>query len=211
MVLILGCWIMVAGEDNEYYPQDFPYYIHQKGDSVFYLNNDTLRLIYHFGANVGDSITFELMDFLNDDFDQIGPRKANCLVANLSFTEVGNQMLHQFECDCSYEYIWDSLTLVESFKYVYYEKIGSLNRVIEFIPFRSILLNIVEFDWLRCYSDAGIVFKSERFLEFGNENACDIVSSVNKLDLRNYQIYPNPVGKELHIEDSGNSEKQIVF
>ena len=54
--------------------------------------------------------------------------------------------------------------------------------------------------WTRCYRDAEIYYRSARFNQLAPDKACDVISSLGKIDYTTFNMYPNPANGFTRIE-----------
>ena len=174
------------------------YLFHQEGEKVWFLHDEKLNLIYDFGLQPGDTAMFT---FFTCNYELV---TCNYITLSVDTVNISGQPLRYFRLhelgSCSAIY-----------RYYYYDKIGSLRQLIEhyatctFIPeFRP--------EWLRCYKDSIIDFKSPGFLFF-NQPDCYYTppSAVTIPESGSFSIMPNPVTDILHIQSAGQPITSVAM
>ena len=153
-------------------------YYYQEENKVWYLYNDTLRLIYDFGVELNDTIDFEMLVL------DIETSKNTFVVSKIDSIEFNNGFLKRFTCD-----LIDGDLSFSALPYIYLEKIGSERVLLENLA--DIFL-VYEPERLRCFIENGEVYKTPWFLSFGNL-PCDVTTSTEENNLENsIYVFPNP-------------------
>ena len=94
--------------------------LYQDAEKIYYLWNDTLRLLYDFGVQVGDTVTFELLGCLSN---WLAPAPHRFVVNYVGQITVDQQLLKRINCL--------SIEQHQLPDYEYIEKIGYTTRVVE--------------------------------------------------------------------------------
>lgn len=155
------------------------YYLRQEGDKIFHWWAESPRLVYDFGAQFGDTLTFEFVSI-----DALIESTFEVIVADEII--VDGQSLRHLICR--------SLNGYEDYEYI--EKVGSTLRLVdEFYGLAA--FPEVDPDWLRCYSDPQIEYRTDKFNSYGGDTlSCDFIpppTSVIEVDqVRRLVISPNP-------------------
>jgi hypothetical protein len=164
------------------------YLMRQEDGDIFYLYRDTLRLIYSFNVSVGDNLTFNMLDCFGNGADL--PYE----VEKTDYVYVDGDTLKRVLCK--------SLTNNSAFpeNYEYIEKIGSVRTLVENLA-GCTWLPEYEPEWLRCYRDDDIFYKTERFLSYGDYdcNYTEPVSDLKGPHSDRLTIYPNPAGDKIKV------------
>jgi hypothetical protein len=167
--------------NNLYFRKAGDYFLHQEGDKVWFWYQDGLRLIYDFGLQMNDTVTFNFLSC-----DNGGLRNCTYKVIEIDTIWVDNQPLKKFELmdqeDCFVPYI-----------YTYIEKIGSFRNLVESNSECIVIPEHVP-EWLRCYTDSLIAYKTPTFLQFNVSN-CYYTPPNSATDFHEggLTIAPNPV------------------
>ena len=164
------------------------YLFHQDGNKVYYMYNDTLRLIYDFGAEVGDTITFDLLGAIESQV-----AKASYVVDNIELVAFDTFNLKKF-----------SLSLVglgAISEYVYIERMGStrvlVEDMLEVFPAGGYHLAKT-----RCYIENGQAYQTEWYQRFDLNN-CRATTSADELDISEQVVlYPNPFSERITLKSS---------
>jgi hypothetical protein len=160
----------------------------QDGEQVFLWWQDTLRLIYDYSLEVGDSVSFSL---LNCDHSAYPER---FVVDSVNTIVVDNVPLKRFFTSSYYgpnqEFYYE---------YVYIQKIGTPDLPILDHAFCYYTGDHVP-AWTRCYRDAEIYYRSDRFNVLGPNEACDYLSSVNVEQVFPFKLMPNPATEVARLE-----------
>lgn len=170
------------------------YLTYQEGGDIYHLYRDTLRLIYSFNVSIGDTLTFNLLDCFGNGINL--PYK----VDDIDSVYVDNDTLKRVVCKT----LTDNSTFPESYEYI--EKIGSIRTLIENLAGCAWIPEYGP-EWLRCYQDNDIFYKTSRFLSYG-EYDCDYVEPISNLInpyLNRLNIYPNPTRDILNIDYENHS------
>lgn len=177
------------------------YLMYQDGYNVYYLYQDTLRLLYAFDLNVGDTVTFNLLSCDGRVLNL--PYK----VKEVDSIIIGNDTLKRTFCTIE---ILDRDYFPPV--YEYFEKIGSSRIVVEYIAGCSWVPGYYP-EWLRCYIDHEIDYKSEIFLSYGNYE-CDYkegVDFIENIDHIDFNLLPNPVNDILSIQNNDEINKLTIY
>jgi len=164
------------------------YIMHQDENKIYFLHQDTLRLIYSFDLELNDTVTFSMLDcsasIINLPY----------LVDKIDFIKMDEDTLKRVTCK----------TLTENYlppeTYEYIEKIGSLRTVVEDMANCYFIPEITP-EWLRCYMDDVIFYKTPYFSEFG-ELDCDYKAPTvisENTTTKEILIYPNPFHDKITI------------
>ncbi|MBN1117367.1 MAG: T9SS type A sorting domain-containing protein [Bacteroidales bacterium] len=168
----------------------------QVEDEIYYYFKDTLRLIYKFDVELEDSVTFNMISCMGDivNFDYV--------VTKIDSVVAREDTLKRITCQLS------PLRDINPNPYVYIERIGSIRTLIEDLADCAWIPETTP-EWLRCYQDNEVHFKTDRFLYYG-DNDCDYVEPVSGIQTNlndNLTIFPNPTNGMFEIQ----SDIPIVF
>lgn len=170
------------------------YLMRQEGGDIYYLYQDTLRLIYSFNVSIGDTLTFNMLDCFGNGINL--PFE----VDNIDSVYVDNDTLKRVVCKT----LMDNSTFPESYEYI--EKIGSIRTLVEDLAGCAWIPEYGS-EWLRCYQDDDIFYKTTLFLSYGDYD-CTYVEPVSNLKiphLNRLNVYPNPTRDILKIIYENNS------
>ncbi len=173
---------------------------------IFYLFKDTFRLIYDFTLNVGDTAYFEMINCRN------AISVLSFKVDSINSVLFNTISLKRFVLRQIPEIPEDGITIPES-DYIYYEKFGSISRLIENRACEAYNPEWI-FEWLRCYEDSDIDFHSDRFNQSEiSDKECDFDdlsnATTNKLASHSIQLYPNPTQDYITIEYPKPTQDQL--
>ena len=166
---------------------------HQDDYEIYYLFEDTLRLVYDFGAQLNDTLEFELLMF-----NEI-PTKSNFVVVAIDSIIFGNETLKKFTCN----FIGQPNSSYY-FPYVYLEKMGSERKLTDDL-YNIFTVPGFEPDNLRCFIENNNIYKSDWFQSFGDYD-CKIITKTAELNLEDHSIYiyPNPSSGTIKIDSHSN-------
>jgi hypothetical protein len=169
----------------------------QEGNKVYLWFQDTLRLIYDFGLDVGDTVELTY---------------PSCLIPNAGSNAV--MYVKRYVLDTTTIIIadgqplkkfgfreWNGTHFLPYVTYEYIEKIGNPQFFIGDCPLPGTFLS----PWLRCYKDSTIDYKSVKLLSY-NISDCYYLSpsSVDQMDTAaEIKIAPNPITDQLTIHLEG--------
>ena len=178
----------------------------QQGYKVYYYYQGNNHLLYDFNAQLHDTITFELYTFctLDSSGNQGGIVSLDFKVSNIEHVVIGNDTLQKFTCACI-----SSFDL--SYTYEYIENIGSINQFFE-DDAGCVYPGIYVSEFLRCYEDDSINYKSDYFTSLGNY-ACNYgePTTVEEIEAPDFAVYPNPAEDAITIETSKNLQEVVVI
>jgi len=170
---------------------------HQDENKVYYLYNDTLRLLYDFGVTVGDTTDFEVFNCSN------GIDTIKFLITEVDSILFGEIFLKTFQCEVIEGWLLNGET-----SYTYSEMIGSHRIPIEDLAGCITIPGYIS-DRLRCYDFEGKIFKTDWFSQFGDVD-CEIITSTENLVYNNsLTIYPNPADETLNISSENIEIKYL--
>ncbi|MCP3929568.1 MAG: T9SS type A sorting domain-containing protein [Bacteroidetes bacterium] len=178
------------------------YLMYQEGFEVYFLWKDSLRLLYDFDVQEGDTIKFEFLNCLDSII------KPTYKVIETSELYLNQQVLKKVKCQLLFTSDYGGPS-----EYEYIEKIGSTTKIVEE---SGDCVAIPEYspEWLRCYADSTIEYKSDRFLSFG-DNDCTFMGTLDKLDEKHKEegiiIFPNPFHEGFTIKGKGSMEVVELF
>ena len=173
------------------------YIIYEEANKIYYLYNDTLRLIYDFSVEIGDTVNFEIFSVYNN----------NELIDTKFKVDTIENILHEGTSLKRFT-LTQIVSSVDDFlfdQYIYYDKFGSLYNLIDYPCIDAILfLDGRNLAWLRCYKDSEIEFHTPYFLnsDIGEED-CDYVAplvGVESVNTNDITCYPNPFHNQLTIQ-----------
>jgi hypothetical protein len=160
----------------------------QSGNRVYLWWQDSLNLIYDYDLTIGDTVTFSLLSCDNQTYAEA------FTVDEIDTLFVDNMPLRRFFTSSIYgpnqEYYYE---------YAYIEKIGTPDLPISNHAYCFFTADHVP-AWTRCYRDAEIFYRSERFNQLAPDKACDVISSLGKIDYATFTVYPNPANGFTRIE-----------
>jgi hypothetical protein len=168
---------------------------YQDGGQVYYRWQHSLRLIYDYDVAVGDTVTFEMASCtLEPDSIELVTFRVDAV----STVEVQGVPLKRVQCqwiEGAYGYEED---------YIYLERIGSVRVMIENFTNCVLVTGAVE-EWLRCYQDEDIDFKTQRFLNLDGEDCSyrNLTSLDNEPNSSSITAYPNPFRETIKVEWPG--------
>jgi len=168
------------------YRQVGDHLFYQDGEQVYYLLNDSLRLIYDFEVEVGDTVDFDMLRCFGEFEDEWYP--ITFRVAEVTQEEVQGVSLKKVRC----EYI-DEEYYYGGQDYIYMERLGSQRVLIEDFIECDLIGTAFE-EWLRCYEDEDLLYKTPAFLFYEEEN-CDyryITNTKEATKLTKLSVFPNP-------------------
>lgn len=170
--------------------------IYEEANKIYYLYDDTLRLIYDFSVDIGDTVTFEIFNMYQELID--AEFKVDT-IENILYEDTTLKRFTLTQTASSY----DNFPFEQ---YIYYDKFGSLNNLIDHPCIDAILPLGTQIAWLRCYTDSEIEFHTPIFLNSSiAEEDCDYVAplvgfeSVNTNDII---CYPNPFYNQITIQNN---------
>jgi hypothetical protein len=173
------------------------YLFHQSGDSVSVWHAGNLYLIYNFGLQEGDVETFYHAYVVG-----FYPQISNAYFEAITFTV--DSVRTSVVSGQSLKSIYGTLGTSGS-KHQYIEKIGAFNNGWGMIGNWESITGSEYEPWLRCYKDATIDYKSEKFLSYNvPDNDCYYTPTsavAEPADLR-ISFQPNPVQDALHIQSA---------
>ncbi len=169
--------------DSLNYRKVGPNLLHQTGQKVFFRHNDSLRLVYDFGLNEGDTAVFNLLGFNAQIID------VELVVMNIDTILVDNQPLKSFYLE-SVDYWIDPSA--EFYAYEYIEKIGSSRTHGKGLMYGAVVPEFIP-EWLRCYHDSKTNYQSPKYL-FYNKPDCyyRTSSAAGEVSLLEISVSPNP-------------------
>lgn len=167
---------------------------HQDNYKVYYLWEDTLRLIYDFELAVGDTVKFDMLTCKSTI------SKITFEVTKVDSIEFRNENLKRIECNLVEGYLpFDS--------YTYIERIGSTRKIVEDLADCLLVPGAVP-EQLRCYHEQGSVYITDWFSQFGYSD-CEILTNIEEhLESNNsLNISPNPVHDYINIKSQTSDIK----
>ena len=167
---------------NVTYRQVGDYLLYQDGEQVSYLLNDTLHLIYDFGVEVGDTVAFDMLGCYYPSDQEW--KTLTFKVVEVTQEDVQGTSLKKIRCEGVEGYLDE---------YIYMERVGAQRVLIEDHVGCVFIGTYIE-EWLRCYEDEDILYKTPIFLFHEGED-CDyryITSTEEKQELIRLSIIPNP-------------------
>ncbi len=164
------------------------YLFHQDNQEVYYMYNDTLRLIYDFGVEVGDTVHFDLLGYPS-------PRvvTTNFIVNAIEQVPFDTFNLKKFTLSPE--------GVAEIDEYVYIERIGSTRVMVEDM---LELFSVPGYHSAktRCYIENNIVYQTDWYNDFGLDN-CKATTSTDETDLSlQIEVYPNPFVEKVIIRSA---------
>lgn len=161
------------------------YFTCQDGDKIYFLWTDTLRLLYDFGVEVGDTVTFDLLSCINT----IVPMPY--IVDDVTLVEINGQQLKKIHCS-TFMYYPSLATWPEQYDYI--EKIGGRMPIENEASGYCVPIAGYERPWTRCYIDESIDYKTDKFLSFGDFD-CDYqqTTATEDVEIPIFKIFPNPI------------------
>jgi hypothetical protein len=149
------------------------YLLHQAGDKVYFWYGNNLNLLYDFGAELGDTITFRHFAYCTDSIVE----DVQYILTKIDTVTINGESLRRFNFYGGYNYI---------------EKLGCIDVMIP-DPTCSFIAIIVP-PWLRCYTINDTIYHTPYFQLF-NQDDCAYREPSNT-DEKNIavslSIYPNP-------------------
>jgi len=176
------------------YRQVGDYLFYQDGDQVYYLLNDSLRLIYDFDVEAGDTVDFDMLRCFDEFEGEWYP--ITFRVAEVTQEEVQGISLKKVRC----EYI-DEEYYYGGQDYIYMERLGSQRVLVEDFVECDLIGTAFE-EWLRCYEDEDMLYKTPRFLFHEGED-CDyryITNTEENSELTGLSLFPNPTTNHWTLE-----------
>jgi Secretion system C-terminal sorting domain len=172
-----------------------PHLLHQEGDRVWYWHNDTLNLIYDFGLQVGDTTTFTFLFY-----DLINSVNLQYKVDKIDTINVNGIPLKIF-------FLVPTELFTSPLGYIYGERIGSVHQMIESHALEITTGDVAE-EWLRCYKDTVVDYKSFVLTYVYQQTDCYYkpVNAAHDVESSTVSISPNPVTDVLHISTGDQQE-----
>jgi Secretion system C-terminal sorting domain len=149
------------------------YLLYQEDDKVYFWYGNSLNLLYDFGAEPGETITFRHFAYCTDSIVE----DAQYILIKIDTVTINGEALRRFAFD---------------FDLTYIEKLGCTNKMIP----DPTCTTIPSFrpEWLRCYTINDTIYHSPYFQLF-NQDDCAYRES-SSTDEKNIavslSIYPNP-------------------
>jgi Secretion system C-terminal sorting domain len=176
------------------------FYFYQNQDSVFWYDNNTLRLLYVFNTPATGNWTID--ENLNYDCITLGftlPPTDSVIVTNVSNVVYDGQNFELMQLD-GYRQNW----------YLGYQLIKNIGSRSQFFPQPAPPYTCLEtnnmgrYEYLECYSDS---IRGQITIDSANSGGCArLVLSANKIATENinnnFSIYPNPVTDAFYISHS---------
>ena len=181
------------------------YLFYQDSTKVYYRWQDSLRLIYDYGAAVGDTVRFELLYGYTQEEGLI-PVQNTYIVDTVSFVQSGDVSLKKIDCRLleGYECFGPDFPGNEAFSYSYIERIGSVRGVLESVVTCGPTIPGAVQEWLRCYQDDEVSYQTERFVLTAEEGEdCDYRMPNAAEDQAagvEVSVFPNPTSGRLTVE-----------
>ena len=170
------------------------YLFYQDGNQVYYRWQDSLRLIYDYDVEEGDTVRFEMFEWPEEDevFEN------TLVVDDISYVMAGMDSLKRIACR-----IVEGQGALYTQYYTYLERMGSTRTLVEDLTY-AVPLNYVP-EWLRCYQDDEVSYQTERFLLTAEEGqGCDyrMPNATEEVQAGvEVSVFPNPVSEGvLHIQ-----------
>jgi len=155
-----------------------PYiFIHQDEDQFFYLHNDSLRLLYDFGVEAGDTVQFELLSKFHYATDD------TVFLHNYVIDSVTTLTINNIDLKRVYSRGIDADNFFPN-QYIYTERIGSERRIVEDAT-NAFWVADAGPSQLRCYIDDEIEYHTGLyyFLELDSCFATEPVISLPSISI----------------------------
>ena len=172
--------------------------MYQENGKVYYRFNEKFNLIYDFSADIGDKISFVFKGLSSANtistyqIDYIVTHIENSVINGAS-SRIFHTSKTAFEDTENLDYdIWSTAPA----SYTYRERIGKESGCLYgILPFIAVCTGDIA---LRCYHDCCIDYTASWWLD--KEKPCDYATlSAEKVQIRDFNIYPNPVKHEFEI------------
>lgn len=171
---------------------------HQNNDKVYFLWEGELRMIYDFGLELFENVTFEMLQ-CNQEIS------SNAFtVVKIDSIEFGNEYLKRIECKPF------DIYLVGNTNYTFIEKIGSTRTIVEDLA-DCFIVPGYDFERLRCFHDNENEYKTDWFLSFG-DLSCETLTNTEYYlhNIHNHVIaYPNPTTGQLNFNQNIDNSYRI--
>lgn len=163
------------------------YLFYQDAYKIYFWFGDSLNLIYDFDVNQGDTIQLSVLNYQEEIV------KGDFIISAVDSIIIDGIILKKV--------LAVNETLITIAEYEYIEKMGSLHKLV-YDKSGLFLVGGAFPEYLRCYNDNEINYKTEQFLQYNQEN-CEYRSVTSTAEILEEQInlYPNPVDECLYIEN----------
>lgn len=173
--------------------------VYQEADKVYYLYDDTLRLIYDFGVETGDTVTFEMFNCSGEILD------VHFTIDTIESIMYQDIVLRQVTAS---QIITPEMFPDEMFpyqEYIYLDRFGSIIDFLYRDACSSFSFEYVN-SWLRCYIDSEIEFHTPQFFNSEiAEEGCDYVAplvGIESVNANDVICYPNPFHNQLTVQNN---------
>ncbi len=184
--------------------------MYEENNRVFYRFGESFKLIYDFGANIGDTVSFDFKSYSPGSLNVDTTYTVACIVSKIDTLLVENAEIKQYFTSIIPIEGLDHLVWPTEFNYR--ERMGyefDFMFVLS-IPSLGFMHN------LRCFNDYDINYTSDWWKS--QNKLCDfslLTALQNKNALESLTVYPNPVIDELTIRsaliDNMNNFKVLIF
>jgi hypothetical protein len=199
----------------------------QEGEKIYYYFNNQFNLIYDYGADVGDTLTFQLpltiYDFTTHT-QSTSTIQVKCVVQNIQNENIGDITVRKILTTIISEFPNTVFEFTADNSYNYRERIGGDNvfmaKVNQIIlnedNAQNMKLSSSKFNesvhFLRCYSDSEVSYISMLWENYNKP--CDYFfksTSIvqNMTAMNNVQIFPNPFEQVLTVTVTQANSMQI--